>query len=409
MDFEYKVATSLDHAWLNFELDIPLEPSLDSSPNPFYVERPENPTGRLERELLSDYLRTPMYFLAGYRGSGKSTELLRLTWLPSLRERYWMLHLSATEVADARRLEAVDLLLGLTARLLTAFVEHGYTWPDALVVELEGWCTWLLAQIPWLRSDSHPESSTPAFDLITALPARVRLESVTRVALRQALLPRQDEWTSLLNLMLATVHAHTGRPVLMLVDDLHHISSEGTRAFFDLAAPLRRLICSTVYVISPVAAATMPLASNHVHHLLPLQLNVKGREMLRRVVLRRMSLDLIDPIALDQIVEMSAGSLSELRYLMRQAIGYADLAGQSHVTVKAVGESANRVRRDYQYMLKGEDWRTLVHLLAGRVSEMPMHLLNMGAVLARGAENDAPFAVLPALKSVARRRVEVST
>jgi hypothetical protein len=41
--FEYITAQDLDRAWLNFELDLRLEPSPDGSPNPFYVDRPGNP------------------------------------------------------------------------------------------------------------------------------------------------------------------------------------------------------------------------------------------------------------------------------------------------------------------------------------------------------------------------------
>jgi hypothetical protein len=35
MDFEYTIAEELDRAWLNFELDLPLEMEPDGGPNPF--------------------------------------------------------------------------------------------------------------------------------------------------------------------------------------------------------------------------------------------------------------------------------------------------------------------------------------------------------------------------------------
>jgi hypothetical protein len=34
MDFQYILATDLDRAWLNFELDLPLKPGPKGEPNP---------------------------------------------------------------------------------------------------------------------------------------------------------------------------------------------------------------------------------------------------------------------------------------------------------------------------------------------------------------------------------------
>jgi len=67
MDVQYILATDLDRAWLNFELDLPLQPGPNGETNPFYVDRPGNPTARLERELLREYSQTPKYFFSGSR------------------------------------------------------------------------------------------------------------------------------------------------------------------------------------------------------------------------------------------------------------------------------------------------------------------------------------------------------
>ncbi len=47
--FNYITANDLDQAWRNFELDLPLEPGPHGEINPFYVERPGNPSARLVR------------------------------------------------------------------------------------------------------------------------------------------------------------------------------------------------------------------------------------------------------------------------------------------------------------------------------------------------------------------------
>ena len=84
MDFKYITATDLDRAWLNFDLDLPLEMEPDGTPNPFYVDRPGNPVAELEQALLAPFYRLPKYFFSGHRGCGKSTELRRLAAMQML-------------------------------------------------------------------------------------------------------------------------------------------------------------------------------------------------------------------------------------------------------------------------------------------------------------------------------------
>lgn len=62
MDFQYILATDLDRAWLNFELDLPLQPGPKGEPNPFYVNRPGNPVAVLENALLAPFLQPPNFF-----------------------------------------------------------------------------------------------------------------------------------------------------------------------------------------------------------------------------------------------------------------------------------------------------------------------------------------------------------
>ena len=89
MNFEYITATDFDRAWLNLELDLPLEVMPDGQPNPFYVDRPGNPVAQLERYLLRQFRQPPKYFFSGHRGCGKSTELRRVAANPDIQAKCW--------------------------------------------------------------------------------------------------------------------------------------------------------------------------------------------------------------------------------------------------------------------------------------------------------------------------------
>src|SRR3989304_543875 len=109
-DIEYIFANDFDRAWLNFELHLPLEPGPNGEPNPFYVDRPGNPTARLERELLREYRQPPKYFFSGHRGCGKSTELRRLAVNPNILAKYCPIHFTIRDEADINNLDYRDVL-----------------------------------------------------------------------------------------------------------------------------------------------------------------------------------------------------------------------------------------------------------------------------------------------------------
>jgi len=60
-NFDYIVATDFDRAWLNFELDLPLKPTRDGQPNPFYIDRPGNPISELIDALVAPFIALPSF------------------------------------------------------------------------------------------------------------------------------------------------------------------------------------------------------------------------------------------------------------------------------------------------------------------------------------------------------------
>src|ERR1035437_3525379 len=98
--FEYKKAVDFNRAWLNFELDLPLETGADGSPNPFYITRPGDPIADLGDALLAPFYHAPKFFFSGHRGCGKSTELLHLMADPRIQRKYWPINFSIKSVAD---------------------------------------------------------------------------------------------------------------------------------------------------------------------------------------------------------------------------------------------------------------------------------------------------------------------
>jgi hypothetical protein len=132
MDFEYIVGEDFDRAWLNFELDLPLKPREEGEPNPFYVDRPHNPLGELEDNLLAPFFKPPKFFFSGHRGCGKSTELLRLGANPQIREKYLPVHFTIRDEADINDLDFRDVLLSMAGQIYRTYHEKGGTLPKQM-------------------------------------------------------------------------------------------------------------------------------------------------------------------------------------------------------------------------------------------------------------------------------------
>lgn len=76
-----------------------------------------------------------------------------------------------------------------------------------------------------------------------------------------------------------------------------------------------------------------------------------GRAALRRVVERRMSLDLLEPGQLDRLIVASGGNLRDLFFLVEQAADYAALNGRSTIAAADGDRVIRELRRLYEQRL----------------------------------------------------------
>jgi hypothetical protein len=157
-DFEYVRATDLDSAWPNFELDLPLEPQSDGTPNPFYVKPPGNPAELLVTDLRHPYRQPPKYFFSGHRGCGKSTELRRLAVRPAILAKYWPVHFTIRDEADIHDLDFKDVLLAIGSRLFLNYRDEGGKLPDQLLSELNTWRGEVVTEVSTLLGGRISES-----------------------------------------------------------------------------------------------------------------------------------------------------------------------------------------------------------------------------------------------------------
>jgi len=370
---EHIVAEDLEHAWLNFELDLPLPPLPAGQPNPFYVRRPGNPTSRLERELLRPYRNPPKYFFSGHRGCGKSTELQQLAVAPRILEKYWPVHFTIRDEADIYDLDFKDVLLSIGSRLYRAYVEDGGKLPAELLRELDGWRGKVEEVVKTNLNGRISEMGVEAGlkNFFATAGVKMKLEPKTRSELRQVFERNLSELVDVVNKIAAAIHAERKRPPLVLIDDLDKPDLEVSRKiFYDHREIMLQPTCPIVYTVSSplfyspefqaIRDRAIFLPNVRLSSLgRPEQRDREGFRTMREFVHKRMVGDLIANDALDEVVRLSGGLFREAARLMRSSIDRAASSGREKIELEDVHAAAAEIRGEYRRFLT-RDQRALL-------------------------------------------------
>jgi hypothetical protein len=371
-NYDYMFARDFDRAWLNFELDLPLMPGNNGSPNPFYVCRPGNPIAELIDALAAPFYRPPKFFFSGHRGCGKSTELLILLANPEIQKKYWPINFSIRDEADIVDLDFRDVLLALGSRMFRDYRKTGGPLPDHLLKELNSWKGKVEKEIETILAGRMASEIGAGIDAFFANAAvKMKLEPATRVALRQVLETDIIGLIEVINNIAATIYANEKRIPLLLIDDMDKLELSKARAIFhDRREIMMQPNCAIVYTVSSALfyskefdairdqAIFLPNINLHAHRQLEVQ-NKEGYDTLRQFVYLRMDSKLIDPAALENAISCGGGVFRETARIMRTAIGRARRRKAEKVETVDVEWAATELRNEYRRILDKEDLKLL--------------------------------------------------
>ncbi|MCE9644562.1 MAG: hypothetical protein K8S20_01080 [Chloroflexi bacterium] len=371
-NFDYIIATDLDRAWLNFELDLPLKPEKNGKPNPFYINRPGNPIAELTDALLAPFYRPPKFFFSGHRGCGKSTELLHLMSNTEIQKKYWLINFSIREEADIFDIDFRDVLLAIGGRLFREYRKKGGELPEQLLKELHSWKGKVEKEISTVlegRSDVEMGASIDAFFANAGL--KIKLEPATRVELRQVVETDITGLIAIINHIAAAIYSREHLIPLILIDDMDKPDLEKARAIFqERREIMMQPNCAIVYTVSSalfyakefdsIRDQAVFLPNIYLHP--PMEPNVHhedGYRTLRNFVYQRMSPDLIDAQALEAAVTYSGGVFRELARIMRTAIGRARRRKVAVLDLSDIEWAASEIRNEYRRILDKDDIKLL--------------------------------------------------
>lgn len=339
-----KTATTLQEAYNNLD---PNEP-LPGEDHPFYVQRPEEfGFGTLLQALLNAGPRDKFLF-SGPRGSGKSTELRRLSAHIDLHQRFIPVYLTIETDLDLGDVDYQDILFLIGVKAMEKTRES----PQPLLE----WYQDVLREVN--REYGTEVSVGGGLPSLIAFQAVLRSSYQIRRTTRSHVERRLSQLIDRFNQMMETVRQKHGRLPLVLVDGLDKVYDVkvAVKMFLEGAAALTALHCPVMYTVPLSLLYDQQLGGVRMAFRSQYQLpsirichrdgspDEEGRRFLEEVLKRRVAEDLLPSESRQALVELSGGVLKHLVSLAGEAVLRAMQQQRTRILPQDVEYAAQQAR-----------------------------------------------------------------
>ncbi len=364
----------------------------------------------------------------GHRGSGKSTEMLRLQ--ARLEEAgYIVLYFGADDDLDMNDLEYTDLFLSIARRVSSDLHAQGIDLPENLLKSVGDWFSETLYTEEQRREIGReltaeaklgiglPESMPLVARLLARVTGQIKTGRAVKTEIRRRLDPQISQLIGNLNLLLDAAHERIRRQdkrgLVLLIDNLDRIVfrdlGDGRTThhalYVEHGEQLRALHCHTVYTV-PISVMYSDRATTVTgifpdYQVLPMlkMRNQDGSDYptglgyLENILASRMDLDILfTPGAVDYLCRTSGGHPRDLMILVRYACTYAPRdVWPRPITLDVVRRAEARLVAEYSRMIPEDHFSMLarVHLLK-TVQNDEAHQLMLYNLSVLEYVNDAP-------------------
>jgi hypothetical protein len=375
-----------------------LEPRpLEADELPFYHFRGRKRAGLWKIDIwlsTGDSKLAGKWLVTGHKGIGKTTELRYL--LNKFRETHLPVLIDAAEELNLGSLEALDLLLLVGKRFYEE--SQDYISADETKRAIDDLVSFIIKETRSVRNDLAKD-----LDNISLSKGDVLLNVLRDFVLRLGGKSSDEERTSLrsqlgafyptlvekLNHLLRLISGDIPPRVLIsgdteprvpviAIDGLDRLAPAIARDLFLKEEMLRQLDCKAIYTF-PLSLRYSPdfnqlcqsfenqqtALLNYTTFTREGQPYEPGRVALREMVLRRIDPVLIEPAALERLVDLSGGIPRELFYLARDACTFALLDEAAFISLEHIDQAAQEYGSVFSRMLTEADLAELCHVYRG--------------------------------------------
>ena len=375
----------------------------------YYVKR-ESPVKSLADILSSE--KPLKYLFVGSRGNGKSTELNRLSEL--VNGKLFVVSFSIKDKLNLFDVDYADILLVIATEIYESV-------SDKLSAKLKHYLdAWSEKIVERVKEKQKGLEFGAGFSAIVNLAGKVKTQVTTREVTREVMTPRLSDLIDAINRIIIDAEKELGKKILVIIDDLDKVNlKKGEELFYEHGAELTQPVCKIIYTIPQPL-----LFSNKIRQII-LQyfdgrkelhnINVNhrngevdhsGYKVMREVALMRMEEDLITEGAMAEAIKSSAGILTELVRLIRDAANIANMETRSRIEKGDVKRVVTGIRNDYIRILGKEDLEILkgVKNTKGKIGdEDRFHDLLFSLAILEYANDEVWYDIHPTIKGIIER------
>lgn len=361
----------------------------------YYVLRENSPINELKHEILMDRSYSKILF-TGHRKSGKSTELYRLVY--ELEDRLFIVFTSIFDELEISDIEYVDILLMIALKLSSKAMEEGIHFDEDLIEELYRWLSQISSEVTLVRVEEKSKKKgigTKLKMLIAELGLDFQTNSTSRLEVREKLKPRTSEVIEKINIIAQTIQSSLGKEPLVIIDDLDKIDPEvAEKIFYGHVKSLTRPNCKILFTV-PISLIytgkfTQIERDFPICKILPAikiknkdgSDNEEGLNFLREIILRRMSEDLFEEDALNHLLRISNGVLSDLLSVARTCCAKAVASKKNKITWEMVDEEFEKLVNSYRRTVDRKYYPVLKEIMKSKTADMDENVRNLLGMLA---------------------------
>jgi hypothetical protein len=332
----------------------PYQPIVIGDPQHYYVERPDSPLGELMARLIVNLNHPRKIILTGHRGSGKSSELAKLTG--DMAGEVAVIWIEAQSTFNLFDVGHTELLISLGAA-----INHKVPVPKEFEALKDSLSTYIEERV----GGTTAALTTEAIKKVGLDFRHTLFDRETRRKIE--IPPILGDIVNKINLIIAAAQKKTKQPLLVIIDGLDRLDLDVARRIFVNNQLLAEPQCHVIFTV-PISLyfsihrqlareqQFMPfyLPNIKLHPRGSQELIMEGFALMRRIAEKRLvhlAPDAITSEALDMFIEMSGGVIRELITLIEGACTMAMLAGVRQIDRPIAEKTVDKYRLEKAHSL----------------------------------------------------------
>jgi len=385
---ELTPATTLREVFKNFDPDSIVDPMTD-----LYTPRTDYQLKRLYLKLDLSSNESVHAFLCGHQGSGKTSELQRLCQHQDIKDKFTPLYLSVKDFgSDTVHLTHDHVMLEIGLKLVNLGKTIGLS--DSYEKEFQKWGTEVVTT--FLHDEAAKvEVGAKGNAWLAFFKAQLSSRREWKREEIQRLEPKVQDLMEILNRISLAVKQKTGKPILIIVDDLEKGGTEAHRKmhhslFQENYETLIQVRFSIIYTL-PVyfralenrripedelyafSAIRLYEKENKAQDEPPLSKESEGYALLKDFVQKRLKQpeEHFSEEVLDELLRIGGGLFRETARAIQGAAQFAMMREAERIEPEDVQRVYGQLKKEYQPIIRGEAIEVLNAVLESEAGWVP--------------------------------------